>query len=85
MRSGIAGRYLPDEKSGFASVNYDYHNRGRRQDRKAQYHENGSIYVFTPEILRLHDNRLGGRIGVTVMPMWKSFQVDEPADLELCA
>jgi CMP-N,N'-diacetyllegionaminic acid synthase len=76
--------WQPDEKTGFTSVNYDYHNRGRRQDRKAQYHENGSIYVFTPEMLRRLDNRLGGRIGVTVMPMWKSFQVDEPEDLELC-
>jgi CMP-N,N'-diacetyllegionaminic acid synthase len=76
--------WQPDAETGFTSVNYDYRNRGRRQDRKAQYHENGSIYVFTPKILRQYNNRLGGRIGVTAMPMWKSFQVDEPDDLELC-
>jgi len=73
-----------DQETGFTSINYDYRNRGRRQDRKVQYHENGSIYVFTPDLLRRHDNRLGGRVGVTVMAMWKSFQVDEPEDLELC-
>lgn len=74
----------PNDETGFTSVNYDYRNRGRRQDRKGQYHENGSIYVFTPKVLRTYGNRLGGRIGVTIMPMWKSFQIDQPDDLMLC-
>lgn len=76
--------WQPDEDTGFTSANYDYKNRGRRQNRQNQYHENGSIYVFTPDVLRTHDNRLGGRIGVTIMPFWKSFQVDDPEDLVLC-
>ena len=73
-----------DASFGYSSVNYDYRNRGRRQDRELQYHENGSIYVFTPELLRRKGNRLGGRIGVSVMPAWRSLQIDSPEDLELC-
>ena len=48
-----------------------------------QYRENGSIYVFKPEILRVNNNRLGGKIEIYEMDMWSSFQVDEPKDLLL--
>jgi CMP-N,N'-diacetyllegionaminic acid synthase len=67
------------------SLNYDWRSRGRRQDRRPQFVENGSIYVFTPELLRTTSNRLGGRIGVSVMDLWKSFEIDDPEDVETCA
>jgi CMP-N,N'-diacetyllegionaminic acid synthase len=67
------------------SANYDYKYRGRRQDRADQYLENGSIYVFKPNVLRQHNNRLGGKIGTYIMPMWRSFQIDELEDIELCS
>lgn len=76
--------WVPDAETGYTSLNYDFRNRGRRQDRQHQYHENGSIYVFPPGILREYGNRLSGRIGISVMPGWKSFQIDGPDDLILC-
>jgi len=66
------------------SVNYDYKNRKRRQDISKQYIENGSFYIFRPEILRQYNNRLGGKIGMTKMEFWKMFQIDEPSDIKLC-
>lgn len=72
------------EQDGFHSVNYDYRNRRRRQNIKKRYLENGSIYVFKPEVIRKGNNRLGGRISIYEMPQWKSFQVDSLDDLDLC-
>ena len=66
------------------SVNYDYKNRKRRQDIPKQYNENGSFYLFKPEILRQHNNRLGGKIGMTEMEFWKMFQIDSMEDLKMC-
>jgi YrbI family 3-deoxy-D-manno-octulosonate 8-phosphate phosphatase len=65
------------------SFTYDYRVRKRRQDSPEDVIENGSIYVFRPEILRGTGNRLGGRIAVYPMHPLDSFQVDEPGDLEL--
>ena len=66
------------------SINYDYKNRKRRQDAFKQYIENGSFYLFKPEVLRKFNNRFGGKIGVTKMEFWKMFQIDEPSDIKLC-
>jgi CMP-N-acetylneuraminic acid synthetase len=68
----------------FKSVTYDYRKRGRRQDRRPYYLENGSIYVFKPNTLFRHNNRLGGKIGMFGMPYWKSYEIDKPEDIELC-
>ncbi|MDT5269271.1 MAG: hypothetical protein QOH49_1457 [Acidobacteriota bacterium] len=65
------------------SVNYDFHSRQREQDMSVQYRENGSIYVFRPEVLRREKNRLGGRIAVYEMDYWSSFQIDVPEHAEL--
>ncbi len=67
------------------SVNYDYLNRRRRQMIEKRYLENGSFYVFRPDILRSNNNRLGGRIGLFVMDRHKMFQIDKPEDIVLCA
>lgn len=64
------------------SFNYDYKHRGRRQDRKPQYVENGSFYLFKPEIIA-QGNRLGGKIGIFLMDMWQSFEIDAREDVEL--
>lgn len=66
------------------SVNYDYKNRKRRQDIPEQYIENGSFYLFKPEILRKYNNRFGGKIGVTEMEYWKMFEIDSLEDLKMC-
>ncbi len=66
------------------SLNYDYRNRKRRQDVKKQYVENGSIYVLKPEILSKYGNRLGGRIGISIMDTWKVHEIDNMENVELC-
>lgn len=73
------------ERDGaLASINYDYRNRGQRQTFERQWVENGSIYVFKPQVLREHGNRLGGQITLSFMDFWKSFEVDDAESLELC-
>lgn len=66
------------------SVNYDYKNRKRRQDSEIQYVENGSIYVFKKEGFIENNNRLFGKIGLSLMDGWKMFEIDSLEDLELC-
>jgi CMP-N,N'-diacetyllegionaminic acid synthase len=65
------------------SYNYDYLNRGLRQQRKPQYVENGSIYVFKPEILLNYNNRLGGKISYYEMEFWQTWEIDNPEDIEI--
>ena len=66
------------------SVNYDYKNRKRRQDSEKQFVENGSIYVFKKEGFITHNNRLFGKIGLSLMESWKMFEIDSYEDLDLC-
>lgn len=66
------------------SLNHDFENRKRRQDISNQIVENGSIYVFNPDILTKHNNRLGGIIGYSLMESWKIHEIDSEDDLELC-
>lgn len=63
---------------------FDPFNRGRRQDRKPLFLENGSIYVFKPSLLRQVGNRLGGKIARYSMDFWKSFEIDAIENIELC-
>ena len=70
------------KKSKYSSLNYDYKNRKRRQDVKNQYLENGSFYIFKPEIIKKTKNRLGGKIEVTVQEFWKSFEIDSIENLK---
>lgn len=65
-------------------INFDYKNRKRRQDLGGQYLENGSIYIFKPEILKNCNNRLGGKIGMYEMESWQKYEIDERSDIELC-
>ncbi|MBZ0319434.1 MAG: acylneuraminate cytidylyltransferase [Anaerolineae bacterium] len=68
---------------GVQSFSYDYQNRQMRQEAPEDFVENGSIYIFKPEILRKTNNRLGGKIAVYPMRPIDSFQIDEPDDLDL--
>lgn len=71
-----------DKEEVLKSFNYDYKNRGRRQDRRPQYVENGSFYIFKKEVIAT-GNRLGGKIGIFLMDLWQSFEIDTPDDLDL--
>jgi len=66
------------------SLNYDYKNRKRRQELGKQFVENGSIYIFKPEILFKYNNRLAGKIVISEMEFWKSFEVDDLDGLKFC-
>ncbi len=79
--------FLIWEKAGnqqLNALNYQPENRGRRQDRKPQYLENGSFYIVKPELLHQQNNRLGGKVGMSLMAFWKSFEIDGRDDFSLC-
>lgn len=71
-------------KTELKSVTFDYKNRGRRQEWKEYYLENGSIYIFKPQIIKENNNRFGGKIAIYQVPPWKSYEIDEPEDIEIC-
>lgn len=73
-----------EENGELKGVTFDHLNRGQRQDRQPLYLENGSIYIFKPQLLRDTGNRLGGRIVRFTMQNWKSFEIDTFEDVEFC-
>ncbi len=68
--------WTPDGKA----LNYDYRNRPRRQDFPGVVHDNGAFYLTKKEILLADKNRLGGRIGIFLLPEVRGIDIDEPAD-----
>lgn len=73
-----------NKSGGLDSFNYDWMKRKRRQDFADQYVENGSFYIFKPELMRKTNNRLGGKIGVAPMEFWKSFELDTLENWKMC-
>lgn len=73
-----------DEDGVLKGKTFDPNQRGRRQDRRPYYLENGSIYVFKTSLLQRTGNRLGGRISRFSMPYWKSFEIDDMDTFEIC-
>ncbi|MEI6638745.1 MAG: acylneuraminate cytidylyltransferase family protein [Chlorobium sp.] len=67
----------------WASVNFDYRNRGMRQDRPTQFIENGSIYIFTHETLATFDNRIGAKLSVYEMEFWQTWEIDTLEEIDL--
>jgi len=74
-----------NEEGNLDSINYDWRNRKRRQDIPSQYIENGSFYLFKPEVLRSTNNRFGSKIGLVEMEFWKMFEIDSFDDLKMCS
>jgi N-acylneuraminate cytidylyltransferase len=73
-----------ETEEGFKSLNFDNTRRLHQQDVKPQYVENGSIYLFKPDVLRTTHNCLGGRIAMYEMDFWKTWKIDSPEDKALC-
>ena len=73
-----------EEDGTLKGKTFDPWSRGRRQERKPLYLENGSIYIFKSSLLRSTGNRLGGKISRYSMPFWKSFETDTLENAELC-
>ena len=55
----------------------------RQADDVTRYEENGSIYVFRPEVLLEHNSRHGAKAVPYLMHPLDSFQIDEPDDIPL--
>ncbi|NTW51397.1 MAG: acylneuraminate cytidylyltransferase family protein [Chlorobiaceae bacterium] len=70
-------------EGAWSSVNFDYRNRGMRQDRPSQYIENGSIYLFTPGVLRKFNNRIGENLSVYPMEFWQTWEIDTIEEIDL--
>jgi len=77
--------FWEESNTGIDSVNYDYKNRKRRQDFKEQIIENGSFYLFKPEVIQNNNNRFGGKIGFSKMEFWKMFEIDNAEDMRMCS
>jgi CMP-N,N'-diacetyllegionaminic acid synthase len=76
--------YWIKKNQKFVSVNYDYKKRGIRQNRKKQFLENGSIYIFNKKKFLKRKNRLFGRIGIFEMDFWQQFEIDNYNDYIFC-
>ncbi len=70
------------QSDGLNSMNYDWKNRGRRQDRKPQYVETGSFYIFKKQEFIKAENRMFGNVGMFLQEFWQSFEIDEPGDID---
>ncbi|WP_373189151.1 cytidylyltransferase domain-containing protein [Halolamina sp.] len=68
---------------GAEPINYDPKNRSMRQELDPRYRENGSVYVARTAVLEEEGCRIGGDIGLHVMPERLSIEIDTPEDLEL--
>ena len=51
---------------------------------KKLYYENGSIYIFKPEIIRKYMNRIGGVKSIYFMEPWQRADIDTYAEYDLC-
>ena len=71
------------ENEVWNSSNFDYKKRVTRQAAPVQYVENGSIYLFRPELLVQMGNRLGGKIESYIMEPWQVHEIDVMEDVDL--
>lgn len=62
------------------SMNYDYHNRPRRQNFDGMLMENGAFYINCVKNILQSNNRLSGHIGIYEMPDYTGAEIDEPDD-----
>ena len=83
--ASILGDFLIWKKTRdnkFQSVNFDHKKRVRRQISSKQFIENGSFYIIKPDILRRYHSPLAGKISMSIMEFWKSFEIDDYNDIE---
>ena len=72
-----------NKNNNWSSLNFDYKNRLRRQESLSNFIENGSIYIFKPEILKNNNNRLGGKIISYEMKFWQTWEIDSIEEIDL--
>ena len=64
-----------ETKDGLDSLNYNHIRLLKRQHDNRLFVENGSFYLFKPDILRTTNSSLGGRISTYEMDYWKSWKI----------
>ncbi|MBC8247536.1 MAG: methyltransferase domain-containing protein, partial [Deltaproteobacteria bacterium] len=79
----FTGRWTLGDDLCATPLNFEPGHRPRRQDHSIEYLENGSIYIFRPQVLRETGARMGGRIGIYPMPTERSYQIDVMDDIAL--
>ena len=65
---------------------YDRENPVRRRQETfgERWIENGSFYLFRPEVLLGTGTRFGASVGIFPMAVWKMFEIDDAEDLVIC-
>jgi CMP-N,N'-diacetyllegionaminic acid synthase len=77
--------FMWDESNGkFSPLTYDLNNRKGHNNLRKLYYENGSIYIFKPQILRKYMNRIGGKRSIYFMESWQRADIDNYSDYDLC-
>ncbi|MCX5695171.1 MAG: acylneuraminate cytidylyltransferase [Candidatus Omnitrophica bacterium] len=71
-------------KDKFFSLTFDCKNRKRRQELEPLFRENGSIFIFKPEILKRLKNRIGAKMSAYIMEPWQKADIDDKVDLQYC-
>jgi len=72
-----------DESNNAVEINHDKKSRKRRQDCDIQYLENGAIYVMKTQGFLKRKHRFFGKTVIFSMPLERSFEIDNPIDLEI--
>ena len=70
--------------SNLKSITYDYKYRGNRQNRESLLLENGNFYIFKSEGFKKNNNRIYGKKTTYDLETWKSHEIDNIDDFELC-
>lgn len=72
-----------DATEGVVTVNHDKHRRLRRQESEPQYVETGAVYALRVAGFVAAGHRFFGKTSHFEIPAERSWQVDEPVDLEI--
>jgi YrbI family 3-deoxy-D-manno-octulosonate 8-phosphate phosphatase len=75
--------FLWENEDGHAKgVNHDEAHRPRRQDRRAEFAENGAIYAMRTDGLLAHNHRFFGKTIVVDTPGLPALEIDDPSDFD---
>jgi CMP-N,N'-diacetyllegionaminic acid synthase len=73
------------EDGSARALNYEPHQRPRRQDMRPEFRENGSIYIFSRATFARFQNRLGTRVALHVMDDASAWEIDSESDFRVIA
>ena len=71
------------DQNSLKPINYNYKKRQREQDKKNQFNENGSFYIFNSKKFLKYKNRLFGKIINYDIDTKFSYQLDEKRDINI--